>query len=253
MRRVDGELKQVAVPVADLCSQPGGARDKQLVHGQRFDVLEDVDGWAFGFDPVDGYVGYLASSALGPVEPVTHVLTARSGHIYSEPDFKSPDIGQHSFGAMFTIVRETEGYLALSQGGWLSAAHASPLDALELDPVEVAERFLHTPYLWGGNTGFGIDCSGLVSVALRACGIACPRDSDLQARDLGTTLAQREDLRRGDLVFWKGHVGMMQDPDTLLHANAHHMSVASEPLDGAIARIGRKEFGEVTRFARVSG
>jgi cell wall-associated NlpC family hydrolase len=120
--------------------------------------------------------------------------------------------------------------------GYLPARHLAPLDRVEPDFVAVAERFLGTPYLWGGKTNNGVDCSGLVQVALAACGMPCPRDSDMQERALGAPVALA-DSRRGDLLFWKGHVAIVRDAATLLHANAFHMMVAVEPIAEALARI----------------
>jgi cell wall-associated NlpC family hydrolase len=137
----------------------------------------------------------------------------------------------------------------VSPVGFLPASHLAPLDHRETDFVAVAERFLGTPYLWGGKTNYGLDCSGLVQLALTACGIRCPRDSDMQERALGA-LVDMKNLRRGDLVFWKGHVAIVRDPKTFLHANAFHMAVAVEPIAEAIARIAGAG-SEVTSVKRL--
>lgn len=248
---VPGPKLRISQPVADLLDGPQGGRDKQLCFGQAFQTL-DFDPGAkehFGFDPSDGYVGYILANAVERWVDPTHKIQVRSAHIYGQASFKSRDIGSVSFGSHVAVVSSSDGYNALATGGFVMDQHIAPLHHRDTDPAAVAEALVGTPYLWGGNSGFGIDCSGLVQTALTACGIACPRDSDLQASAF-TPVADRTTLVRGDLVFWQGHVGMMLDSTCLIHANAHHMTVAVEPLDQAIHRIGRKEFGAVTGFAR---
>ncbi len=248
-----GPLLRVNLPVVDLLASPKGARDKQLCFGQAFQTLDfdPMEPWVFGCDPLDGYVGYLPPMVLDGMPEPTHKVIARHCHVYTEADFKSPEWKARvlSFGSHLAITSSENGYHELEAGGYVMEQHVCRIGDLQDDPAKIAESFLGTPYLWGGNSGFGIDCSGLVQSALVACGIRCPRDSDLQAAAFAP-VADRAELERGDLVFWKGHVGMMLDRDTLIHANAHHMAVAVEPLDGAIARIGQREFGAVTGFAK---
>ncbi|MEP3299444.1 MAG: NlpC/P60 family protein [Pseudoruegeria sp.] len=243
-----GTLKQCALPVADLCSRPDGPRDKQIVFGQAFQVLESLEGWCFGYDPIDGYVGYLPQDVLiDPLTP-THRVSVRSGHVYSKADMKSAELISLPFGARLSATDGT-GFLRLETGGFVAQQHVCSIETRSKDPALVAEMFLGTPYLWGGNTGFGIDCSGLVQLALQVCGVRSPRDSDHQFKEW-PPLKDGVALRRGDLVFWEGHVGMMLDPVTLIHANAHHMQVAIEPLTQAKARIAAKEFGDMIGVAR---
>jgi cell wall-associated NlpC family hydrolase len=248
---VAGEAASVAVPVADLCAAPGGARDRQLLLGARVRVLERCGGWAFGISEADGYVGYLAEDALGPEVAVTHRVAVPATHLYPAPDLKRRERAWLPFGAGLRVVSASGAFLETSAGDFVPAAHLRPLDAPFDDPVRVAEIFLGVPYLWGGNSSAGIDCSGLVQVACHAAGIACPGDSDQQEAALGTTLPPGTAHRRGDLLFWKGHVAWVADGETLIHANAHAMAVACEPIEAAIARIAAQGEGAVTRHARL--
>lgn len=250
-RFTEGEVLRCAVALTDLCRAPGGVRDKQLLRGQPFRVLELRDGWAFGRDETDGYVGYLRADALAAGVTPTHRVAARACHVYSAPDIKAPEIESLSFLSLLAVTGEAGRFLALAEGGFVPAVQLARAAAAESDPVAVAERFLGTPYLWGGNSAFGIDCSGLVQLALRACGAPCPRDSDQQQRALGRPLPAGAPLRRGDLVFWAGHVGMMTDAERIVHANAHHMAVVREPLAVARARIEAAGGGPVAEVRRL--
>lgn len=249
-RFVAGAKKSVVLPVADLLRSPSGGLDKNLLYGERVTLISHSDGIGFIQCQTDTYCGYVKINALGrPLEP-SHRVVARSSHVYSDADFKSPMVMQVSFGSLLECKENKGRFLRINEG-WVPAEHVAALVTPPLDPVEMAERFLGTPYLWGGNSGFGIDCSGLVQTAHLACEISCPRDSDLQEAEFGTRISCNTPLQRGDLVFWRGHVGILRDRDTLLHANAHHMMTASEPLKDAITRIGANEFGAVTSFKRL--
>jgi cell wall-associated NlpC family hydrolase len=198
----------------------------------------------------DGYVGWLSSNALSPPGPTaTHRITALRTLAFPGPDIKLPPLLGLPLGARVAVVKADERFAVTASGLHLPAMHLSALDAVEPDYVTVAERFLGAPYLWGGKTSFGIDCSGLVQVALAAANVPCPRDSDLQEQALGSRLAI-SDLRRGDMIFWKGHVAIARDGDTLVHANAHHMAVATEPVAEAVARI-KTTGGDVTSVRRL--
>ncbi|WP_116597888.1 C40 family peptidase [Primorskyibacter marinus] len=261
-RFTEGEWRQVCIPRLDLLSAADGGRDRQVLLGEAVLVLEELDGMAFVSLQRDGHVGYVASSALAaPPWTPTHYVSAARSHAKATPDFKAFEpIMDISFGSLLSVTGQDGRWSEIALRGpnypegrrvFVPTAHLQPVDMLPDDPVGVAELFLGTPYLWGGNSAFGIDCSGLVQMSLLACGIACPGDSDMQAAELGEGEAY-DSYRRGDLLFWKGHVAWVADPQTILHANAHHMAVAFEPLTDAIARIEAQGEGPVTRHARLS-
>ena len=238
-RYVEGEAACVSVAVVDLCSAPAGARDRQLLLGARVVVYERQAGWAYVQAAQDGYVGYLPEEALGSAFSPTHRVTARATHLYPEANFKTCERMALSHGTRLEVIGQ-EGRFAQTPLGFVPHHHLVTLDARE-PPIDVARRFLGTPYLWGGNSGSGIDCSGLVQAALWAAGVACPGDSDLQETTVGAAIALDDEVRPADLFFWKGHVAMAQDSQTLLHATAHFMAVVEEPLAEALARIERDD------------
>ena len=252
-RFADGTLRQVIAPHAAMRREPSheARLDTEALLGDRFTVYELSDeGWAWGQLQSDGYVGFIAAEALGRVGAApTHKVAVRLTLGFPGPDIKLPPLAALPFGARITVTRQDERFVVTESGLFLPSRHVVPAAAKERDFVAVAEQFLGAPYLWGGKTGDGIDCSGLVQVALQAAGVACPRDSDMQEMAPGKPVSRAE-MRRGDLVFWKGHVAIAHDPDTLLHANAHHMAVAIEPADEAIARI-KAAGSAVTSIKRV--
>ncbi|MBY6135886.1 C40 family peptidase [Nocardioides marinus] len=249
LTRVEGSPARVSQPVVDLLRAPEGPRDRQLIYGEPVTVFETRDGWAFVQAAKDGYVGYLPQSALGAAFEASHWVSAAATHVYTADDFKSPETCALSHGSRVQVLGGS-GRFVETNLGFLPARHLSPLGAHMTDPVAVAELFLGTPYLWGGNSRFGIDCSGLVQAALLACGIPCPGDSDMQEAELGTSIPGG-DHQRGDLLFWKGHVAMVRDAQTLIHANAHDMAVAVEPIAAAITRIEEQGDGPVTAHKRL--
>ena len=225
-------------PVAGLhaAADPGSVQEDQLLHGETFDVLETRDGWAWGQARRDGYVGFVRAEALGPMlDAPTHRVRALRTIGLERPEVKAAAVGVLSLNALVSVGCAQKGFLEAGEAGWIFARHMALLGDFEAEPAAVAERYLGTPYLWGGRDSLGIDCSGLVQQALYACGRACPRDAD-QQMDAFPTEAPLSALGRGDLVFWDGHVGMMLDATRLLHANSHHMAVAVEPLAIVIER-----------------
>jgi cell wall-associated NlpC family hydrolase len=244
-------------PQAPVRGEP--ALDAPLVtealRGERVTVYEETDeGWCWGQLASDGYVGWLPANAIGAPGPApTHKVSALRTLIYPAPLVKQPPLTALSMGARLAL-RGSEAEFAALGNGYVPARHLAALADNERDFVAVAERFVGTPYLWGGKTSLGIDCSGLVQVSLNAAGIGCPRDSDMQEEGLGgevKPVSGFTNLRRGDLMFWKGHVAIVVDPQTIVHANAFHMAVAIEPLAGAVARIraAGSELRSVKRIA----
>lgn len=249
----EGHQTQIAAPVADLLRKPDGGLDKQLLHGADFLVLEpDIGtGYVFGQSSSDGYVGYLSTGVLEEPSDKTHKVSALATHIYKTPDIKSRVRAALPFGAGVSVRQTEKTFHELRGGGFIPAQHLVATHQNADDFIAVFERFMGVPYLWGGNSTWGMDCSGAVQLALEAAGNACPRDTDMQQADLGTLLPEDAALLRGDLVFWNGHVGVMQDSETLLHANAHHMAVASEPLVPAVKRILKNGGGPITARKRL--
>ena len=202
----------------------------QALMGETLLCFDVAEGWAFVQLDADGYVGYVAAHALSDrVEQGTHRVAVPATHIYTAASIKTQPAVAVTMNAVVNVVSDDGKFARLSDGRFMFLRHLWPVGEHEPDFVSVAERFLHVPYYWGGKSVHGIDCSGLVQLSLAAAGIACLRDSDMQESSLGTVLGleRLDDLRRGDLVFWSGHVGIMTDTETLLHANGHHMMVVA--------------------------
>ncbi|MEO1310257.1 MAG: NlpC/P60 family protein [Pseudomonadota bacterium] len=258
-RYVDGTPMQISASVAPIRRTPAddGLQETQTLYGETFVVYDERDGWCWGQAAFDDYVGYVAAEALShPVDPVTHRVSALRTYLYSEPDLKSAPFSLISMNAKLAVgdADASGKYLKTARGGWVHAGHVRPIGEREDDFVAVAERFLGAPYFWGGRESLGLDCSALVQNALEAAGVRAPRDTDMQISALGeTVVGDWPDiaLKRGDLVFWNGHVAIMTDGVRMIHANATHMCVSIDDARAFSERIREKE-GPVTRVARLS-
>jgi cell wall-associated NlpC family hydrolase len=239
-------------PAAGIHRAPDAASEQmdQLLFGEIFEVIEEEGAFLWGQARRDGYVGFVDATALARAggEP-THMVSALRTYAFAEAGIKSRASGPYSLGSVVTVEAESGPLSKVAGAGWMTTAHLSPIGEFETDPVAVAERFLGTPYLWGGRESLGLDCSGLVLQARLACGLACPRDTDQQEM-LGRGI-DRAEFGRGDLVFWKGHVAIGLDAERIVHANGFHMMVAIEPLDEAINRIKAAGVGPPTSYRRL--
>lgn len=256
-RYVEGERRQVKAPVLPLRRdpRPDSRLESEALLGETLTLLDEEEGWAWVQLERDGYVGYIPGDGLSAdIAPPTHRIAALRTYVFPRPDGKSAPLALLSLNALITAAGSDGKFLALREGGYVFAGHAAPIGTVAPDYVAVAEGFLGAPYLWGGRTSIGLDCSGLVQLAAEAAGILCPRDADMQAQEIGRPIDERDalELRRGDLVFWEGHVGIMVSPGDLLHANAYHMAVEREPLDLAKARIKRALGSDMTGVRRLS-
>ena len=255
-RFVDGEEFCVCEAIAPLREGPAADAmlSTQALKGERVTIYDrNGEGFAWGQLNGDGYVGWIPDAALArPAAAPTHKVTALRTFAFPGPSIKLPPVETLPMGARVTAAREDGAFAVTGEGWYLPRRHLGSLNAMEKDFVAVAERFVGTPYLWGGKSSLGIDCSGLVQVSLNAAGTGCPRDSDMQQDGLGRALdvAEMKKLQRGDLIFWKGHVAIVRDTDTIVHANAHHMATVIEETREAIARI-KAAGSEVTAIKRL--
>ena len=255
-RFVEGEEFEVATAIAPLREAPFADATllTQALKGEQVTIYDhNGEGWAWGQINNDGYVGWIPEYALAkPTAVPTHKVTAIRTLTFPGPSIKLPPLDALPMGATVAVAREDGAFAVTRDGHYLPRQHLAPLDTNASDFVAVAERFVGTPYLWGGKSSLGIDCSGLVQISLNAAGTGCPRDSDMQQDGLGRELnaAESKKLQRGDLIFWKGHVAIVRDADTIVHANAHHMATVVEDTREAIARI-KAAGSEVTAIKRL--
>ncbi|MCO5160845.1 MAG: NlpC/P60 family protein [Mesorhizobium sp.] len=252
---VAGSPAHVRVPVLDMRRTPSleAGIDTQLLSGQDVLVFDENEGFAWIQSVSDGYVGYVGSNGLAEgASKATHLVSAARTFVYPAPDLKSAPTSALSMGSLVQVVgfeeRRGTNYAVLPSGEAVIAGHLRDVAQRDPDYVAVAERLIHTPYLWGGASAFGIDCSGLVQLSMRMSGKTVLRDSDMQAATIGDPIGP-DQLKRGDLAFWKGHVAIVTDPETIIHANGHTMTVALEPLANAVSRISYL-YGQPTGYRR---
>ena len=218
-----------------LKADPESTAVSELLHGELFQAIDVAGGWAWGYSAHDHYVGYVPVSLLGvPLQP-THVVTVPAALVFAEANIKSAEQARLPMGSR--VAGEVEGNFLKTGSGFIHLRHLSAMDAVESDPVSIAERLTGAPYLWGGRSSDGVDCSGLVQLCLSLCGVAAPRDTDQQMAALGEEIEPGGELRRGDIIFFPGHVGFMADGEKLIHANAHWMQVTTEPLADVVKRL----------------
>ena len=257
-RYVEGVRRQVEASSLPLRREPrfDAILDSEASFGETLTLFDESEGWAWVQLARDGYVGYLPSEGLtSAVTTPTHRVAALRTYVYASPDIKTPPLALLSLNALLSGAGEEGRFLALQSGGFVIAEHVRKLDEPSRDFVDVALGFRGTPYLWGGRTSLGVDCSGLVQLASEAAGLSCPRDADMQANEVGRQLDWQgpDALARGDLVFWDGHVGIMTGAQDLVHASAYQMMVVEEPLAEARARIASSKGGEITGVRRPAG
>ncbi len=252
-RYSNGIVLNVCLPLSGMSDEPDATSPmtNQLMFGEAFTVYDVADGWAWG-QSADGYVGYIPAKNLRERAPdPTHRVVTVQAHVRERPEVKVRPAGALPYGGLITVIEPGDEWSRMEGGGYVPAAQLRPIGESASDWVAEAEGFRGTPYLWGGRSHGGVDCSGLIQISMQLAGLECPRDTDMQEAALGEIAPEAEPLRRGDLVFWKGHVGVMTDAETLFHANAHHMAAAYEPLADAKARIAASGGGAPSSIKRL--
>ena len=249
---VNGNNYQISVPFVDLLNEPGGKRNRQLIYGSKVKCFHEDEDWAFIQNNYDNYVGYIPRNSVNMETEQTHVVSVPLAHVFSEPSIKSNNIEMLPLAAK-VLVKRTENEFLETELGWISSLQLKPKTELPKDPVSIAKLFLNAPYLWGGNTYLGIDCSGLIQISMLLCGLNCPSDSDLQLNSLGHSIEIGSPQKSGDIFFWKGHVAWALNEAQILHANAYHMTTVIEKTSDAIERIKSQEGNNIIAHKRFIG
>ena len=249
---VEAKNYQVNVPFVDLLGSPDGKRNRQLIYGSKVKYFSAAKGWAFIQNTYDNYVGYVPESTIASETQKTHIVTAPLAHVFMEPNIKSKNIEILPLAARVSGELIENGFLE-TELGWISVSQLKRKTELSKDPVEVSKLLQNAPYLWGGNTTLGIDCSGLIQISLLLCGIDCPGDSDQQMNTLGQNIDIGSPRKKGDILFWRGHVAWALNERQILHANAYHMATVIEEANEAIERIKKQDNNSVIAHKRLIG